>query len=260
MALRQTQLNRTLVELADTLVNDFDVVEFLHTLATRCVALFDVDAAGIMLAAERGALGVVGAADEQTSMLELFEIQSHEGPCSECYRSGHIVSEHDLETTDRWPRFRHEALNTGVRAALAVPLSLRDENLGALNLFRAEPGGLDDDDLAACQALADVATIALIQERALREARLVAEQLQRALDSRVVIEQAKGVLAGLANVDMHTAFKLLRGYARAENLLLVEAASAVIAGRLMLGRPGPGSGEGGSYQDPRRDSESAHVV
>ncbi|MHB8464053.1 MAG: GAF and ANTAR domain-containing protein [Acidimicrobiales bacterium] len=241
MSVREEQLNRTFVELADTLVNHFDVAELLHTLATRCVELFDVDAAGLMLADERGALRVVASSNEQTRMLELFEIQSQEGPCSDCYRDGRTVTEDDLDRSQRWPRFRQEALAAGFRAALAVPMSLRDETIGALNLFRARPGALDEADLASCRALADVATIALIQERALREARLIAEQLQVALNSRVLIEQAKGVLAGLANVDMDAAFKMLRGYARAENLLLVSVARDLIEGRLSpgtLGIPG----------------------
>ena len=240
MTVREAQLNRTFVELADTLVNHFDVAEFLHTLAGRCVELFDVDAAGLMLADERGTLRVVGSSNEQTRMLELFEIQSHEGPCTDCYGSGHTVIEEDLEHSRRWPGFREEALSAGFRSALAVPMSLRDNVIGALNLFRAQPGGLDEDDLTACRALADVATIALIQERAVREARLLTEQLQRALNSRVVIEQAKGRLAGLANVDMDTAFKLLRGYARTKNLLLGDVARDLAEGRLSpakLSRP-----------------------
>jgi transcriptional regulator with GAF, ATPase, and Fis domain len=239
MTARDAQLNRTFVEMADTLVNHFDVAELLHTLATRCVDLFQVDAAGLMLADEHGNLRVVGSSNEQTRMLELFEIQSQEGPCSDCYRTGEPVIEEDLELVDRWPRFREEALGSGFHAALAVPMSLREEVIGALNLFRVQPGGLDEVDLGACRALADVATIALIQERALREARLLAEQLQRALNTRVLIEQAKGVLAGLAHVDMDTAFKILRTYARAENLLLVDVARDLIAGRLSPSQLGP---------------------
>ena len=229
---REEWLARTFVELADTLVNDFDVAEFLHTLATRCVELFEVDAAGLMLADARGTLRVVASSNEQTRILELFEIQSQEGPCLDCYRSGEPVIEENLEESERWPRFREEALGAGFRAALAVPMSLRDDVIGAFNLFRGQPGGLEPDDLGACRALADVATIALIQERALREARLMAEQLQRALNSRVIIEQAKGILAGLANVDMDSAFKLLRSYARSNNLLLVDVARDLAEGRL----------------------------
>ena len=236
MTIRQAQLNRTFVELADTLVSHFDVAELLHTLAARCVDLFDVDAAGLMLGDERRTLRVIGSSNEQTRMLELFEIQSREGPCTDCYRTGQTVIEEDLEHTHRWPRFRQEARSAGFRAAIAIPMSLRDNLIGALNLFRVQPGGLDDDDRTACRALADVATIALIQERALREARLMAEQLQGALRSRVVIEQAKGLLAGVANIDMDAAFKLLRAYARAENQLLGAVARDLAEGRLSPAR------------------------
>jgi len=241
MTIREAQLNRTFVELADTLVGDFDVAEFLHTLTARCVELFDVDAAGLLLVDERGALRVVGSSNEQTRILELFEIQSEEGPCSDCCRSGQVVVEEDIEHGARWPRFRREALAAGFRSVLAVPMRLRDDVVGALNLFCAEAGGLDEADQAACRALADVATIALLQERALREARLMSEQLQRALNSRVIIEQAKGVLAGQAGIDMDTAFKVLRDYARSNNLLLAAVARDLAEGRLplaMLNRPG----------------------
>jgi len=232
MAVREEQLNRAFVELADTLVSEFDVAELLHSLAVRCVELFDVDAAGLMLADERGALRVVASSNEQTRMLELFEIQSQEGPCSDCYHSGRSVIEEDLERAARWPRFRREALNAGFGAVLAIPMSLREEVIGALNLFRSAPGGLGEADRAACQALADVATIALIQERALREARVVADQLQGALNSRVIIEQAKGVLAGLGQLDMDVAFRLLRDYARSQNRLLVDVSRDVAERRL----------------------------
>jgi transcriptional regulator with GAF, ATPase, and Fis domain len=240
MTVREGQLNRTFVELADTLVKHFDVAELLHRLAVRSVELFDVDAAGLLVADERGILRVVGSSNEQTRMLELFEIQSQEGPCLDCYRTGQSVVEEDLDSARRWPSFRQEALSAGFHAVVAVPMSLRDDIIGALNLFRAEPGGLTPDDLGACRALADVATIALIQERALREARLMAEQLQRALNSRITIEQAKGVLAGLANVDMATAFGMLRRYARNKNLLLADVARDIAEGHLSpaaLGSP-----------------------
>jgi transcriptional regulator with GAF, ATPase, and Fis domain len=231
MTEREAQLNRTFVHLADTLVTDFDVTDLLHTLVRCCVELFDVDAAGLMLADERGTLRVLASSNEQTRMLELFEVQSDEGPCSDSFRLGNMIIEEDLEHSDRWPRFRSEALNAGYRSAIAMPLSLRDRVIGALNLFRTRCGALDHDDLTSCRALADVATIALIQEQALREARDLAAQLQTALISRVVIEQAKGVLAGTANVDMDTAFTLLRHDARSRNVFLVDVARDVVAGR-----------------------------
>jgi len=234
MTVREDQLNRTFVELADTLVSHFDVPELLHTLAGRCVELFDFDAAGIMLVDDRRTLRVVASSNEQTRMLELFEIQSQEGPCTDCYASGETVIEKDLERSRQWPRFREEALGAGFRAVMAVPMALRHDVIGALNLFRRQPGRVVDDDRTACRALADVATIALIQERALRESRLLSEQLQLALNSRVVIEQAKGVISAHGNVDMDMAFRVLRAYARAENLILADVARSVVEGRLPL--------------------------
>jgi GAF domain-containing protein len=231
MTAREAQLNRTFVQLADTLVTDFDVTELLHTLVSRCVELFDVDAAGLLLADERGRLRLLASSNEQSRMLELFEIQSDEGPCSDAFRLGQTVIEEDLARSDRWPRFRNEALNAGFRSAIAMPLSLRDRVIGALNLLRTRGGVLDQDELSSCRALADVATIALIQEQVLREARDLAAQLQSALSSRVVIEQAKGVLAGTANIDVAAAFTLLRNYARSQNLFLVDVARDIVTGR-----------------------------
>ena len=240
---REALLARTFVELADTLVDDFDVVELLTLLADRCVDVLEVAAAGLMLVAPDGDLRVMASSSEAMRVLELFELQSQEGPCLDCYRSGGPVVNQDLDSVNgRWPRFAPVALAAGFHSVHALPLRLRGAVIGALNLFRAQPGTLDEDDLAACRALADVATISLIQERALREARMTSEQLQRALNSRVIIEQAKGVLAGQANIDMDIAFKALRGYARNNNLLLVDVARDFAQGRLslaQLNRPGP---------------------
>jgi transcriptional regulator with GAF, ATPase, and Fis domain len=229
---REAQLNRAFVELADTLVNHFDVVDLLHTLSSHCVELFDVDAAGLLLADAKGALRVIASSTEQTRMLELLEVQSEEGPCLDCFYSGQTVIEEDLETAGRWPTFTQAATAAGFGAVEALPLRLRESIIGALNLFHRQTGRLDEADLQACQALADVATISLLQERAVREARLLADQLQIALNNRVLIEQAKGVLAERAGVDMDAAFQLLRGHARSNNLPVAEVAQAIIDGRL----------------------------
>jgi GAF domain-containing protein len=231
---RETELSRAFVELADTLVADFDVVDFLHTLTLRCVDLFDVDAAGLMLADSRDELRLVAASAEQVELLELLELQSEEGPCLDSYRTGVAVSSADLSETDAWPRFRQAVLASGFRAVQALPLRLRGQVIGALNLFRVEPGVLSSSDLAVCQAIADVATIGLLQARAVREAQLLADQLSTALRSRVVIEQAKGVLAERSNVDMDTAFRVLRTYARRHNLRLADLATDVVERRLDL--------------------------
>jgi GAF domain-containing protein len=229
---REAALSRTFVQLADTLVQDFDVVDFLHGLAVHCVELVDVDAAGLLLADPSDRLHVVGSSSEKVRMLELFELQNSAGPCLESYESGELVAEDDLTQASRWPAFRQRALAAGYRSVQAVPLRLRTEVIGALNLFRSQAGALTSDDLVICRALADVATIGLLQERAVGHAQVLAQQLQTALNTRVVIEQAKGMLAAQARVDTGRAFQLLRRYARDRNLLLGAVAADVLDARL----------------------------
>jgi transcriptional regulator with GAF, ATPase, and Fis domain len=229
---REQLLAATFVELADTLVADFDVVEFLDGLASRCVRLLDVDAAGLMLTDQRGSLRVVASSSEQARLVELFQLQHAEGPCLECFQTGQPVSETDLEgAAQRWPAFAPAAVREGFAAVQALPLRLRDEVIGAMNLFRRTPGGLDETGLRVGQALADVATIGLLQERNFRHQEVLAEQLQGALNSRVSIEQAKGILAERLGLDMGQAFELLRGQARAQERRLGELAGAVASGR-----------------------------
>jgi GAF domain-containing protein len=228
-------LAQTLVELADTLVADFDVVDFLHTLALRCTELLDAAEAGLMLADQRGGLRVVASSSERARLLELFEIQNEQGPCLDCFRSGTRVVADDLEEDpDRWPLFTPEAKIAGFRSVYALALRCQSQVIGALNLFRTTPGALPEDDLVAAQAMADVATIGILQQRAVQEARVLAEQLQSALNSRVVIEQAKGVLAERAQVNLDDAFGMLRAYARKHNARLREVAESVIAGSVRI--------------------------
>jgi len=228
-----TRFVSTLVELADTLVADFDVVELLSLLADRCVEVLDVGAAGLMLVAPDGDLRVMASSSEAMRVLELFELQAREGPCLDCYRSGQPVVNQDLATVNgRWPRFAPEALAAGFRSVHALPMRLRGSVIGALNLFHAEAGEMTSPDVEAAQALADVATIAILQHRATLEAQVVNEQLLHALNSRVVIEQAKGMVAERAGLDMEQAFTALRTYARSHNMRLVDVAEAVIGGAL----------------------------
>jgi GAF domain-containing protein len=230
---REGLLARTFVELADTLVDDFDVVELLTLLAHRCVEMLDVAAAGLMLVAPEGDLRVVASSSEEMRLVELFELQSQEGPCPDCYRTGESsVTENLADDGSRWPQFGPVALKAGFLSALALPMRLRGVTIGALNLFRSQTGAIDEADIIAAQAMADVATIAILQHRAAIQAHLVVDQLNHALNSRVVIEQAKGILAERSGLDMEGAFAWLRNHARSHNLLLVDVAQAIIDGKL----------------------------
>lgn len=230
--IREAVLARTMVELADTLVDDFDVVDLLTTLSDRCVAVLDTAAAGIMLAAPGGDLQLMTSSSEAMRIVELFELQSQEGPCLDCFRSGEPVVNHDLSVEDgRWPRFAAVALRAGFRAADAIPMRLRGQVIGALNLFRTEVGSLTADDVDIAQALADLATIAILQHRAAIESGVLNEQLTHALQSRIVIEQAKGVIAEREGLEVDQAFAQLRSYARSHNLRLAALAQAVVAGK-----------------------------
>lgn len=230
---REAMLARTLVELADTLVADFDVAELLTIVTDRCVEVLDVAEAGLMLVAPEGDLRVMASSSEAMRVLELFELQAQEGPCLDCYRSGLPVVNQNLATaTDRWPLFAAEVLASGFHSVHALPMRLRGSVIGALNLFHVEPGEMDVADVAAAQALADVATIAVLQHRASLEARVLNDQLNHALNTRIVIEQAKGMVAERRGLDMELAFALLRNHARNHNLRLADVAQDVIDGTL----------------------------
>jgi GAF domain-containing protein len=230
---REQRLSRTLVELADTLVDDFDVVDLMVLLTERSVELLEASAAGLLLADVDGTLRVMAATSEATVTVELFQAQNDEGPCRDCYHSGAPVNVADLSSeAERWPRFSPVATRAGFRAAHALPLRLRGQVLGALNLFRTEPVPLSRSDLATGQALADVATISLLQSRALRDVQVVAEQLEEALNSRTAVEQAKGVIAARLGIGMDEAFSRLRRLARTRQSRLTDVALDVVAGTL----------------------------
>jgi GAF domain-containing protein len=230
--MREHQLAAVFVEIADTLVDDFDVIEFLQLLADQCVRVVDVSAAGLLLTDQRGALRVVAASTEETKLLELFQLQSDEGPCLDCFRTGRPVAVADLSgaTGQRWPRFAAEARRTGFASVHALPMRLRDEVIGALNLFHTQPVALTEPTLALAQALADVATIGLLQERVIRRGEVLAGQLQSALNSRVLIEQAKGVIAERKGINVGEAFTLLRQTARHRNRRLSDLAYDIVTG------------------------------
>jgi GAF domain-containing protein len=241
---REDLLVRTFVELADTLVDDFDVIEVAQMLVERCVELFDA-AAGLLLADPDGTLRVFASSTEQLRVVELFEVQAQEGPCLDCYRTGQPVVNEDLAYLNgRWPNFAPVALGGGFRSVHALPVRLRDQVIGALNLFRAGPGHLDELDIRAAQAIADATAISILQQRALQEARLVAEQLRAALDSRIQIEQAKGMLAERAKLSVSDAFVRIRHYSRDHNRTVTEVSRAILDGTLdvseLLSRYRPG--------------------
>src|SRR6202451_3390916 len=224
-------LSATFVELTDTMVADFDMIDFLHVLTDRSVQLLDVSAAGLLLADPRGELRVVAASSEAARLLELFQIQNDEGPCLECFRSGQPVQVADLAAlAHRWPQFAPAAGRAVFGAVQALPMRLREQVIGALNLFRAAPGTFDPADIRVGQALADVATISLLQERNMRHSDTLNEQLQTALNSRVIIEQAKGKLAERLGLDLDQGFSGLRAQPRPSNRRLSDLARAFVDG------------------------------
>ncbi len=224
-------LTRAFVGLADTLVADFDVVELAQQLVDNAIELLPVDAAGIVLADPDGAFQVLAASNEQTHLLELFQIQRDDGPCLQAYRTGEHVIVVDLRADlRRWPEFAATAIDYGILSVHALPLRLRTDKVGALNLFGFEAGSMSDADIALGQALADVATIGIVHQRITMQSETLNQQLQTALNSRTVIEQAKGVIAERGQADMDTAFNLLRRYARSHNLRLIDVADSVVNG------------------------------
>ena len=217
------------VEVADTLVDDFDVIEFLESLTRHTAQVSDASSAGLLLADPHGQLQYMASSQESVKLLELFQLQHHEGPCLDSFRTGTAVVNSDLRHAGhRWPLFAPRAVGEGFQSVHAFPLRHRQKVIGALNLFSSNPGRLDPTDVRIVQCLADIATIGLLQERTIRSAEIVTEQLQHALNSRVTIEQAKGVLARTHGVDVDAAFELMRDYARRNRHPLSDVARAVV--------------------------------
>ena len=230
---RDARIGRAFAQFTGSLVNGFDVVELLEDLAHTCVDLLGASAAGLMLSDQRGRLQVMGASSEEAWLLEVLEAQNHQGPCLDCHRSGEpltVLAEDELAR--RWPVIAAVLAQRGLGVAYAFPLRLRAETIGALSIFRPVGQPLPDGDADIAQALADVATIAIVQHRRLHADEELAEQLQVALDGRVTLEQAKGVIAQYADTDMRRAFGLLREYSRGQQLPLTSVAAAVASGQL----------------------------
>jgi GAF domain-containing protein len=228
-------LTRTLVTLAGGLVDDFDLVDLLTLLADRCVEALDVASAGVMIAASRGELQVIASSSDTMRTLELFELQSSQGPCVDCYRTGQPVTIADLtDAIRRWPRFAQRAIDEQFRSVHALPMRLRGQTIGALNLFCTDPEPLGEPDLVAAQALADVATIAIIHHRSAVDAHILNQQLAEALNSRIIIEQAKGKISEAAHLDMDQAFQRLRRHARSHHLRLTDLARDIATGTVTI--------------------------
>jgi GAF domain-containing protein len=227
---REAALATAFVDIADTLVADYDVLDLLHRVAAHCVSLLDIAAAGMLLTDGRGSLRLLASSNERARLIELFQLENdQQGPCVECFRTGEPVDAVGLSGwADSWPGFVGEALRQGFHTVHALPMRLRDQTIGGLNLFRAESTSLGPEDLVLGQALADSATIAIMQQRAMARSETLIEQLQGALNSRVIIEQAKGALSGHGRIDVEDAFGRLRDYARAHNLLLTDLARSVV--------------------------------
>ncbi|GAA3601459.1 GAF and ANTAR domain-containing protein [Kineosporia mesophila] len=228
-AIASERLADVFVELADTLVDDFDLVEFLQMVTARTSELTGARAAGLLLADAEDGLHFMAASDERVHLLDLFQIQADEGPCRDCFRQGVPVSDADLNRADtRWPRFAPAARTAGFASVQAFPLRLRHQVIGSMGLFSATPVAMTPGDVRVVQALVDVATIGILQERQVRRGQVLTEQLQGALDSRIVIEQAKGVIAQSAGVTIDQAFTMLRTYCRNHHLRLSDLARTIV--------------------------------
>lgn len=230
---REQRIVETFVGLAEAMVEDFDAVELLQELAERCVELLDCAEVGVLLADTSGALRVMASSSERSEALEVLQTQRGEGPCFESYHRGQQVFSDDLAAEQgRWPTFAPAAVEKGFRSVYAVPMRVRLQALGAMNFFRSEPGRIAEGDLPLGQGLADIAAIALVQQRTGHEHRDVVEQLQHALTSRVVIEQAKGMVAERSGISVDAAFSALRAHAREHNRRLSDVAHDIVDGRL----------------------------
>jgi GAF domain-containing protein len=233
---REARVLEAVVSLVDRLLDDFDVVDLLTDLTEHCADLLDVQSAGLLLADPLDRLRLLAATTEETRNLELFQLQADEGPCVDCYITGQPVSVADLQAeAGRWPHFVPAALDAGFASVHAVPMRAAGIVLGALGLFGARAGGLNDADHLVGQTLAHIASVAILQEHAPTRS-TVMQQLSSALTSRLYVEQAKGFLRGSLDVSLEEAFRLLRNYARSYGAHLTDVARQLMTDR--TARPG----------------------
>lgn len=222
-------VSSTLIQLADTLVSAYDVFSYLDLLLNRAANVLDAEAGGVMLANVGGNLEVLASTDEPVRLMDLYQLAREQGPTVDCYEQGRQIVEEDLAASERWPRFTPAALSVGYQAVFAFPMRLREHTIGALNLFRTKAGAVSAGQVQLAQAFAHMAAIGILQERAVQESRTLARQLQSALNSRVVIEQAKGIIAEKSRLEMGEAFHRLRLYARSHNRPLRGVAADIVS-------------------------------
>jgi GAF domain-containing protein len=226
---REERINGAFLKVADTLMDSYDVVDLLSTLVHECTDLLGRQGGGILIADATGDLELLASTSEAAEFVEVMQLAAGSGPCVDCFTTGKAVAVTDIaESGERWPKFRTAALDRGFRSLHATPMRVRGKVVGTMNLLGTETGGLDERDVALAQALADVAIIGILQERSLRDPRILSEQLHLALDTRVLVEQAKGVLAHTLGLDMEAAFNTLRGHARRNGMPLREVAEGVV--------------------------------
>ncbi|MFM9877955.1 MAG: ANTAR domain-containing protein [Rhodoglobus sp.] len=227
-AARERRISAAFVAVADTLTTDFDMVDLLHTLVDECTTILDTSAGGLMLLDSNGQLQLMTSTSEGADFVEVMQLNASAGPCIESFSTGTAVSVADIRTVgEKWPDFQRAAIESGFKSAHATPMKLRGRVIGTMNLFSTKRGGLSERDAAVAQALTDVATIGILQERIVREVNTMADQLHRALDSRVLVERAKGMIAQSQSLDMDAAFAVIRAHARANGLTIREVAEGV---------------------------------
>jgi transcriptional regulator with GAF, ATPase, and Fis domain len=233
---REERLLEAFASLTNVLVDDYDVVDLLQRLVETCLTLLDVAEVGLLLEdPATGRLELVASSSEESTTVEAIQLAAYEGPCIETFERGEIVRVPDISAVaEEWAEFRDASAAEGFLSVCGIPMRLRDSTIGALNLFRTELGDLNDQDVRAAQTLAHVATIGVLNERSFRAADAVREQLQLALNSRVVIEQAKGVVAHTHAVGMEEAFERIRGYARSNGLPLAQVARRLVERTLTI--------------------------
>lgn len=253
-ASREARLSTAFVALADTLVSEFDLLDLVHTLIDACTDILDSDAAGLMLSDANGDLQLMASSTEDVDAVEVVQLGAEAGPCWQCFKTGHPVTVGDIEQdADQWPDFQRVALEQGYRSIHATPMRLRGQVIGTMNLLDTKVGVLNERDIALAQSLTDVATIGILQERDSRQLRDLSSQLQGALNSRIIVEQAKGVLAQSLHVSMDEAFRLLRNHARSTNQTLQVVSRDVVERR---GAPAPSNTGSERANDRRRRSRT----